>query len=114
MEILDDLNELESAEEFFEYFNLPYEEERMNVIRLHLLKLYRQKLSAIDENLDEAAYYEAAKSALAQAWCEQSKPDAPKQLDAKGPCSGCDSGCDSEIGNFASFDLSDKFDTARG
>lgn len=114
MDLLEDLNQLESAEEFFEYFDLPYDEARMNVIRLHLLKNFRSRLDAIDANQDPAAYFAAAKAALAQAWCEQSKPDAPKQLDAQGPCSGCDSGCNSEIGNFAALDVFDKFAASEG
>ncbi|MDT8446604.1 MAG: nitrogenase-stabilizing/protective protein NifW [bacterium] len=109
MSVMEDLQELDSAEAYFEYFELPFDEDRLNVIRLHLLKLYRSKLSVVPQDLGEEEMYQAAKSALAQAWCEQSKEDAPKAFEVTGPCMGCNTGCSTETSNFAAMDVFDKF-----
>ena len=40
-----DLSQLSAAEEFFEYFALPYDRHVVNVNRLHILKRFRQYLA---------------------------------------------------------------------
>lgn len=44
-----DLEELESAEDFLEYFGLPYEESVVHVNRLHILQRFHDYLSRVDE-----------------------------------------------------------------
>lgn len=41
---------LEDAEEYLEFFQLPYDQKFVNVNRLHILKKFSQFLKEIDEN----------------------------------------------------------------
>ncbi len=48
-----DINEfkkLVDAEEFFNFFNLPYDKENVNVNRLHILKKFSQYMAEVDES----------------------------------------------------------------
>ncbi|WP_017314848.1 nitrogenase-stabilizing/protective protein NifW [Mastigocladopsis repens] len=47
---LDEFKKLEDAEEYFEFFKLPYDHNVVNVNRLHILKKFSQFIKEIDEN----------------------------------------------------------------
>ncbi|NMG05569.1 nitrogenase-stabilizing/protective protein NifW [Brasilonema sp. UFV-L1] len=46
----DKFKKLEDAEEYFEFFQLPYDQKVVNVNRLHILKKFSQFIKEIDEN----------------------------------------------------------------
>ncbi|MEH2424282.1 MAG: nitrogenase-stabilizing/protective protein NifW [Nostoc sp.] len=47
---IDEFKHLVDAEEFFKFFNLPYDLEVVNVNRLHILKKFSQYIKEIDDN----------------------------------------------------------------
>lgn|SRR5690554_5890158 len=58
-----------AAEEFFEFFGVPYQIDVVNVNRLHILKRFNQYLSRspIPDDLDEASAWKVCKEYLARA-----------------------------------------------
>jgi nitrogenase-stabilizing/protective protein len=50
---LDRFNKLVDAEEYFEFFQLPYDQKVVNVNRLHILKKFSQFMTEVDENNSE-------------------------------------------------------------
>ncbi len=50
---IEEFNKLVDAEEFFQFFGLPYDQKFVNVNRLHILKKFSQYISEIDENSAE-------------------------------------------------------------
>ncbi|MFQ4141516.1 nitrogenase-stabilizing/protective protein NifW [Chlorogloeopsis sp. ULAP02] len=46
----DKFQKLTEAEEYFEFFQLPYDQKVVNVNRLHILKKFSQYIQEIDEN----------------------------------------------------------------
>lgn len=47
---IDEFKKLVDAEEFFQFFNMPYDVEVVNVNRLHILKKFSQYMQEIDNN----------------------------------------------------------------
>ncbi|MCC5654264.1 nitrogenase-stabilizing/protective protein NifW [Nostoc sp. XA013] len=47
---IDEFKKLVDAEEFFQFFNMPYDLEVVNVHRLHILKKFSQHMQEIDNN----------------------------------------------------------------
>jgi nitrogenase-stabilizing/protective protein len=47
---LDQFNRLVDAEEYFEFFELPYDAQIVNVNRLHILKKFSQYMKEVDLN----------------------------------------------------------------
>ncbi|MDZ7954650.1 nitrogenase-stabilizing/protective protein NifW [Nostoc sp. DedQUE09] len=47
---IDEFKKLVDAEEFFQFFNMPYDLEVVNVNRLHILKKFSQYMQEIDDN----------------------------------------------------------------
>ncbi|MFN6519541.1 MAG: nitrogenase-stabilizing/protective protein NifW [Nostoc sp. CreGUA01] len=47
---LEEFKKLVDAEEFFQFFNLPYDQKFVNVNRLHILKKFSQYMKEIDDN----------------------------------------------------------------
>jgi nitrogenase-stabilizing/protective protein len=47
---IDEFKKLVDAEEFFQFFNLPYDQKFVNVNRLHILKKFSQFMREVDEN----------------------------------------------------------------
>lgn len=60
-------NQLQDAEEYFDFFGLPYDPQIVNINRLHILQKFAQLIESVDENLSEQqkldAYREAFQSA---------------------------------------------------
>jgi nitrogenase-stabilizing/protective protein len=58
-ELEEDLQELNSAEEFLEYFEIPFDAKVVHVNRLHILQRFHDYLSKCDKNqLDIETYRE--------------------------------------------------------
>jgi nitrogenase-stabilizing/protective protein len=47
---IDEFKQLVDAEEFFHFFNLPYDQMVVNVNRLHILKKFSQYIQEVDHN----------------------------------------------------------------
>jgi nitrogenase-stabilizing/protective protein len=47
---IEEFKQLVDAEEFLNFFNLPYDQEVVNVNRLHILKKFSQYIREIDDN----------------------------------------------------------------
>ncbi|WP_341525221.1 nitrogenase-stabilizing/protective protein NifW [Nostoc sp. UHCC 0302] len=47
---IEEFKHLVDAEEFFKFFNLPYDQQFVNVNRLHILKKFSQYMKEIDDN----------------------------------------------------------------
>jgi nitrogenase-stabilizing/protective protein len=63
------LKALSSANEFLEFFGIPYDEKIVNVNRLHILKRFYQYLHRADlAGLDEVAMFTRYRELLAQAY----------------------------------------------
>jgi nitrogenase-stabilizing/protective protein len=81
-QLLRDLGNLSSAEDFFAYFDLMFDPKVMAVSRLHILKRFHDKLSRVDglESLDDAATRDVYRRQLADAYSEfvsGAAPNAP-------------------------------------
>jgi len=70
MSFLDDLEELESAEDFLQYFELPYDPSIVHVNRLHILQRFHDYLDQGKAQLpyDEDALHAIHKQLLARAY----------------------------------------------
>jgi len=78
MSLEDDLETLESAEDFLNYFQLEYESSIVHVNRLHILQRFHDYLSKGKEALpeDEEAKREVYKQLLARAYQDFVDSDA--------------------------------------
>ena len=77
MSILDTLNQLSTAEDFFEALDVPFDSTVVRVARLHILRRMGQYLRAEDfTGLDDDAVREACRSCLETAYQDfvQSSP----------------------------------------
>ncbi len=76
------LSQLSSAEEFLEFFAVPYEQGVVNVNRLHILKRFYQYLHGAQEltSADETETYKRMRPLLARAYDDfvRSTPAAEK------------------------------------
>lgn len=64
-------NQLVDAEEYFEFFQLPYDQQLVNVNRLHILKKFSQFMQQVDEifpQLSQAEKLNHYRDALQQAY----------------------------------------------
>ena len=66
------LTQLSAAEEFLEFFCLPYEQSVLNVSRLHILKRFYQYMRQEQgfEALDEVEMFKRLRTLLAQAYSD--------------------------------------------
>ena len=78
----EDLDDLVSAEDFLEYFELAYDETVVHVNRLHILSRYHEYLSKAELPEDESDRREAYKSMLLKAYKDfvVSNPKTEKAL----------------------------------
>ena len=74
----DDLQDLESAEDFLEYFDIPYDEATVKVNRLHILQRFHDYLAAQTpgESGDAGALRDLYRGLLAQAYSDFVNSDA--------------------------------------
>jgi len=47
-------NELKDAEEYFEFFELPYDPQVVNINRLHILRKFSQLVKVVDEDANQS------------------------------------------------------------
>lgn len=74
-EFLDDLADLESAEDFLDYFKIAYEPSVVHVKRLHILQRYHDYLAGHRQNGGEPTY-EDYRALLKQAYADFVTSDA--------------------------------------
>lgn len=67
--VLQRIEGFSAAEEFFDFFGIPYQADVVNVNRLHILKRFNQYLarSPIPDDLDEASAWNICKEYLTRA-----------------------------------------------
>lgn len=75
-EFEDDLYELESAEDFLNYFEIPFEQKVVHVNRLHILQRFHNYLKAAEMPEDVDARRAVYIAALSQAYQDFVKSDA--------------------------------------
>jgi nitrogenase-stabilizing/protective protein len=75
-DLLDDLAQLNSAEEFFAYFAIPYDEHVVRVNRLHILQRFHNYIAACDPPPDAAAQHTLYRDRLARAYADFVGSDA--------------------------------------
>ena len=63
------LNELSSAEDFFRFFDLPFDQTRLNVCRLHVMKRMGEYLARAEAAGDDGLFA-ACKDTLARAYAD--------------------------------------------
>ena len=78
MSFTDDIEELESAEDFLQYFELPYEPSIVHVNRLHILQRFHDYLDKGAGHIpdDEDAQRQIYKQLLARAYQDFVESDA--------------------------------------
>ena len=75
-DIDDDMEDLVSAEDFLNYFEIPFDETTINVYRLHILQRYHDYLSQAELSEDQAERREQYKQILIQAYTSFIDSDA--------------------------------------
>lgn len=70
MSFTDDIEELESAEDFLQYFCLPYDQSTVHVNRLHILQRFHDYLNKAADQLpeDQDSLFQVYKQLLARAY----------------------------------------------
>ena len=68
MTVLDQLSRLSSAEEIFQFLNVPYEPEVLNVARLHILRRMADNMRSSSAGMDDDALREYFRTHLQQAY----------------------------------------------
>ncbi len=75
LDFLDELEELESAEDFLNFFQIPFDQSIVHVNRLHILQRYHNYLTAHRERAGEPGYLDY-KALLTQAYEDFVNSDA--------------------------------------
>ena len=75
-DLMDDLQDLVSAEDFLDYFAIPYDERVVKVNRLHILQRFHNYLSAAKIPVDDVAQRAVYLNALSQAYQDFVHSDA--------------------------------------
>lgn len=78
MSFIDDLEDLESAEDFLQYFDLPYDQVTVHVNRLHILQRFHDYLAKGADQMpeDEDSQYQVYKQLLARSYADFVESDA--------------------------------------
>ncbi len=75
-DFMDELEDLVSAEDFLDYFEIPYDETVVKVYRLHILQRFHNYLTAAKMPEDEAGQRAIYLNSLAQAYQDFVNSDA--------------------------------------
>lgn len=78
-DFLDEMEDLVSAEDFLEFFEIPYDETVVKVNRLHILQRFHNYLAAANMPEDEAGQKAIYVNSLAQAYQDFVDSDAATQ-----------------------------------
>ncbi len=81
MPVIEDLQQLSSAEEFFRYLEVPFEPAVLNVSRLHIMRLLGNLLR------EESVGDESAEDAVVRQRIREHLQCAYEQLESEGPLS---------------------------
>lgn len=65
---LTEFNQLHNAEDYFEFFDLPYDPQIVNINRLHILRKFSQLMAEVDPTLSDGQKLEAYRHALENAY----------------------------------------------
>ncbi|KPQ34327.1 MAG: nitrogenase stabilizing protein NifW [Phormidesmis priestleyi Ana] len=65
---LSQFNRLKDAEEYFEFFDLPYDPQALNINRLHILRKFSELVQAEGSTQDEAQTLRSYRQALQTAY----------------------------------------------
>jgi len=68
MTTLTQFNQLKDAEEYFDFFAIPYDPTVVNVNRLHILRKFSELVQLADETQNEATQLDSYRQALTQAY----------------------------------------------
>lgn len=70
--LIEDMKQLESAEDFLDYFAIPYDVSVVNISRLHILKRFYQYLAAKGgiDGLPPASAFSTCREMLAKAYMD--------------------------------------------
>ncbi|BFM38349.1 nitrogenase-stabilizing/protective protein NifW [Synechocystis sp. LKSZ1] len=68
MTTLAQFNQLKDAEDYFEFFAIPYDPHVVNINRLHILRKFSELVQLADETQDEATQLSTYRQALTQAY----------------------------------------------
>ena len=92
-EWMEELEELETADEFLDFFQIPYDYARVQAVRLPLLARFRENLNKLVlEGLNPEGIFYEYKKALFEAWSHFAEPGSRPQFQAKSSCGSCNSG----------------------
>lgn len=76
MHLMEELAELESAEEFLDYFDIAYEPSVVHVNRLHILQRFHEYLRSVPADVEEQGLREQLGSLLGKAYADFVNSDA--------------------------------------
>ena len=68
MTTLTQFNQLKDAEEYFDFFAIPYDPVVVNINRLHILRKFSELVQSTDETQDETTQLTHYRQALTQAY----------------------------------------------
>lgn len=112
MDWMEELEDLEEADEFLDFFSIAYEMDRVAAVRLPLLARFRQNLEKMGieslKGLSPEMLYYKYKDALIESAAHFAVPGNRPDFSMQSSCGGCSTGCATP--NIPDF--SDKFDTS--
>jgi len=76
MSLFEDIKKLSSAEEFFDYFKIPYEEHILKPFRLHILQKFKIYIDSLSVSSEEEAY-QKMRDFLVKAYSDFQSTDSP-------------------------------------
>lgn len=76
MHLMEELAELESAEEFLDYFGITYEPAVVHVNRLHILQRFHEYLRSVPADVEEEGLREQLGALLGKAYADFVNSDA--------------------------------------
>lgn len=76
LELDEDLDELSSAEDFLDYFEVDYDPSVVHVNRLHILQRFHDYLGSIEDELDDDRKYTVYRDMMVSAYQDFVKSDA--------------------------------------
>ena len=94
-----DIDEIEEVEDFFSYFKVPYDAEKLNSARIAILRRFSMYRTQAEADIVKFGYsslpYDIYRDALIRSYYESidNAEFVPIPGTAPSPCAGCTSGC---------------------